>query len=90
MKYRDVRNAITFLLQVWFFATPVAYGSSLLAERPDRRQPDGRPRRRVPVVADRRAASRAAAVVSLIVGLLVVLGGLAYFARAEHYFADVI
>ena len=30
VKYRDVRNAITFLLQVWFFATPVAYGSSLL------------------------------------------------------------
>ena len=74
VKYRDVRNAITFLLQVWFFATPVVYGSSLLPSGPDRRQPDGRPRRRVPVVADRRAATGAEAVVSLIVGLLVVSG----------------
>jgi lipopolysaccharide transport system permease protein len=33
VQYRDVRNALTFLLQVWFFATPVVYGSSLLEGR---------------------------------------------------------
>lgn len=32
-RYRDVRHAIPFLLQFWLFATPVAYSSSLLAER---------------------------------------------------------
>jgi lipopolysaccharide transport system permease protein len=32
-RYRDVRHAVPFLLQFWLFATPVAYPSSLLAER---------------------------------------------------------
>ena len=90
VKYRDVRNAITFLLQVWFFATPVAYGSSLLpsaliAVNPMAGLVDGF---RWSLIGA--PPPGAAAVVSLIVGLLVVLGGLAYFARAEHYFADVI
>jgi lipopolysaccharide transport system permease protein len=31
--YRDVRYAIPFLLQVWMFASPVAYPSSLVPER---------------------------------------------------------
>jgi lipopolysaccharide transport system permease protein len=30
--YRDVRFIVPFLLQVWLFATPIAYPSSLLAE----------------------------------------------------------
>ena len=30
MQYRDVRYALTFGLQVWFYATPVAYPSSLV------------------------------------------------------------
>jgi lipopolysaccharide transport system permease protein len=29
-RYRDVRNALTFLLQIWLFATPVAYPDSLI------------------------------------------------------------
>jgi lipopolysaccharide transport system permease protein len=29
-RYRDVRNALTFLLQIWLFATPVAYPGSLV------------------------------------------------------------
>jgi lipopolysaccharide transport system permease protein len=32
-RYRDVRHAVPFLLQFWLFATPVAYPSSLLADR---------------------------------------------------------
>jgi lipopolysaccharide transport system permease protein len=30
VQYRDVRNALAFLLQLWFFASPIVYGSSLL------------------------------------------------------------
>lgn len=30
--YRDIRYAIPFLTQFWFFATPIAYSSSLLSE----------------------------------------------------------
>ena len=31
-KYRDVRHTIPFLIQLWLFATPIAYPSSLLPE----------------------------------------------------------
>src|SRR5881398_295884 len=33
VKYRDVRYTITFLVQFWLFATPVAYASSIVPER---------------------------------------------------------
>jgi lipopolysaccharide transport system permease protein len=32
VEYRDVRYVIPFLTQLWFFATPIAYPSSLLTE----------------------------------------------------------
>ena len=33
MRYRDVSYVIPFLVQIWLFATPVAYSSSLIPER---------------------------------------------------------
>lgn len=33
--FRDVRYVVPFLIQMWFFATPVAYSSSFMSERPD-------------------------------------------------------
>jgi lipopolysaccharide transport system permease protein len=33
VRYRDVRYVIPFLVQIWLFATPVAYSSSLVPER---------------------------------------------------------
>jgi homopolymeric O-antigen transport system permease protein len=93
VKYRDVRNAIAFLLQVWFFATPIAYASSLLSGgwsvlivlNPMAGLVDGF---RWSLIGAPPPGGAAAA--SLAVGLVVVLGGFAYFARAERYFADVI
>jgi lipopolysaccharide transport system permease protein len=32
VKYRDVKYVIPFLVQIWLFATPIAYSSSLLSE----------------------------------------------------------
>jgi lipopolysaccharide transport system permease protein len=32
VQFRDVRHVIPFLTQIWFFATPIAYPSSLLSE----------------------------------------------------------
>ena len=32
VRYRDVRYAVPFLVQLWFFVSPVVYGSSLLPE----------------------------------------------------------
>jgi lipopolysaccharide transport system permease protein len=33
VRYRDVRYAIPFLVQIWLFATPVAYSSTLVPEQ---------------------------------------------------------
>jgi lipopolysaccharide transport system permease protein len=33
VRYRDVRYVIPFLVQIWLFATPVAYSGSLIPER---------------------------------------------------------
>jgi lipopolysaccharide transport system permease protein len=33
VQYRDIRYAISFLVQFWFFATPVVYPSNLVPER---------------------------------------------------------
>lgn len=32
VKYRDVRHVLPFTLQIWFFATPIIYPASLVAE----------------------------------------------------------
>ena len=33
VKYRDVRYTLPFLTQIWMFASPVAYASTLVPER---------------------------------------------------------
>jgi lipopolysaccharide transport system permease protein len=94
VKYRDVRHALPFLTQLWLFATPIAYPSSLL-------DPQWRTwyalNPMVGVVEGFRwallgtaiqpapmlAASSAAAVVIL-------AGGAVYFKRMETTFADFI
>jgi lipopolysaccharide transport system permease protein len=92
-RYRDVRNALGFLLQILLFATPVVYPSSLvhgslrfvLYLNPVAGVVDGfrwsligAPRPGLP------------ALVSLGSGALVLIGGLIYFARVERRLADVI
>jgi lipopolysaccharide transport system permease protein len=92
-RYRDVRNALGFLLQIGLFATPVVYPSTLahgalrtlLYVNPlagviecFRWSVIGTP------------LPTAAAFVSLASGLLVFFAGLLYFARVERRLADVI
>ena len=62
VQYRDVRYVLPFLTQLWLFATPIAYPSSLVPRdvAPGvRAQPDGRRRRRVPLGAARERRHRA-------------------------------
>jgi lipopolysaccharide transport system permease protein len=33
VKYRDVRYALPFLIQLWMFATPIIYPSSLISDK---------------------------------------------------------
>lgn len=93
VQYRDVRNALTFLLQLWFFLTPVVYGSSLLegkwtfvlALNPMagviecfRWSLVGAP------------APGSWVVASFATGAVVLVTGILYFARVQRRFADVI
>lgn len=92
-RYRDVRNALSFLLQIGLFATPVVYPSTLvhgalrtlLYLNPLAGIVDGL---RWSLVGAPWPGSWVFA--SLVSGLVVLLAGLAYFARAERRLADVI
>ena len=92
--YRDVRYAVPFLAQLWLFATPIAYPSSLLGE----------PWRTVyalnPMVAvvdgfrwallGTPAPSGASIVASCAVALVLLVSGTLFFRRTEQSFADVV
>ena len=91
--YRDVRYALGFLLQVWLFASPVVFPSSLLdgAERtifalnPMVGLLDGL---RWSLVGG--PTPPAQDLLSLVVALLLLIGGAIYFQRVERSMADRI
>lgn len=93
VQYRDVRYTLPFLSQLWFFATPIAYPSSIL---PERLRPLFGLNPMAGVVEGFRWAllgtGRPPSLlpVSIAVSLAVLWGGLHYFARMERRFADVI
>jgi lipopolysaccharide transport system permease protein len=93
VRYRDVRHTLTFLIQVWLFASPVVYPSSLVsggwqyvyALNPMSTVIEGF---RWSVVGT--PAPGASGLVSLAVTLILLVSGTVYFLRAERRFADVI
>jgi len=94
VQYRDVRYAVPFLVQIWLFATPIAYPSSLLDE-PWRTVYAVNPM--VGVVEGFRWALLGAdtapgpmIVVSTMAALGILVGGALYFRRMERTFADVV
>jgi len=93
VRFRDVRYALPFLAQFWMIATPIAYPSSLL---PEAWRPLYGLNPMAGVVEGFRWALLGAAPPGpmLLVSTLVVVAGLAaslaYFARVERGFADVI
>ncbi len=94
VKYRDVRYTIPFLTQIWMFATPVAYPSTLVPE-PWRTLLGLNPM--AGVVEGFRWALLGKAqspgpllAVSVAAVLVLLIGGLIYFRRTESTFADVV
>lgn len=93
VKYRDAHLAVGLLTQLWLFASPVAYPSSLVPQawqaashlNPMAGVLEGF---RWSVLGGRPPGTTA--LLSLLVGLLLVCGGVAYFTRSERRFADVI
>ena len=94
VSYRDIRYAVPFGLQLWLWATPVAYPSGAVPAR-FRLLYDVNPMTGV-VEGYRWALLGTGHVrplhlaVSLGTALVLVVGGALYFARAERAFADVI
>jgi lipopolysaccharide transport system permease protein len=93
VRFRDVRLALPLVLQLWLFASPVVYSSSLVeggwkyvyALNPMSTVLDGFRWS----VADGPAPGPEA-LVSAAVVVVVLVAGLSYFARAERSFADVV
>jgi lipopolysaccharide transport system permease protein len=94
VQFRDVRHAISFLLQLWLFATPVAYSVSVV---PLRMRPWLGLNPMVGVVEGFRwcllgrgeGLGNAAALSSIAV-VATLLAGLYYFRRVETTFADIV
>ena len=94
VQYRDVRYTINFLIQFWLFATPVAYPSSIVPAQwrvlyglnPMAGVVEGF---RWCLLSQRESPSPLILVSALVV-LALLVGGLFYFRRMEQDFADVV
>jgi lipopolysaccharide transport system permease protein len=93
VRYRDVKYVIPFAIQIWLFATPVVYPSSLI-EEPWRTLTAINPM--VGVVEGFRWAVLGTDApleligVSAVSAVVLLIAGLAYFDRTERSFADYI
>jgi lipopolysaccharide transport system permease protein len=93
VQYRDVNHAITLLVQLWLFVSPVAYPSSMVqggwqflyALNPMAGVIDGF---RWALVRGPRPGPTV--LVSMAVTLVLLVSGVLYFQRTERRFADVI
>jgi len=94
VRYRDVRYTLPFLTQVWLFATPIAYPSSLVPEQwralyglnPMAGVVEGF---RWALLGTEKTPV-ALLTVSVFVTLVILLSGLYYFRRMERSFADMV
>lgn len=94
VKYRDVRYTMTFLIQFWLFATPVAYPSSLIPEQwrwlyglnPMAGVVEGFRW----ALLGKTDPPGALLAVSIAVVILLLIGGLYYFRKMEQEFADIV
>lgn len=94
VQFRDVRQAVPFLVQIWMFATPVVYPLSVIKDPLWKAIYALNPM--VGVVEGFRwallgldTAPGPSIIISAAVGALLLIGGLFYFKRMERTFADV-
>ena len=94
VRYRDIKHVIPFLIQVWMYASPVVYPVSMV---PERWQLLYSLNPMVGVIEGFRWAvlgqgspNLVAIAISAVAVLVLLAGGLVYFARMQRYFADVI
>lgn len=94
VKYRDVKYTLPFLVQLWLFATPVIYPTSMIPERyrvilalnPLTGIIDAFRASLVPV----RPIDWSLLWMSALITLTVLAAGIVYFKRTERAFADIV
>ena len=94
VKYRDVGHAIPFLIQVWMYASPVAYAASMVPQKwrllyslnPMVGVIEGF---RWAILGSQRPDFQVMTVSSIVM-LAFLAGGLVYFKKMEQTFADII
>ena len=94
VEFRDIGYVTPFLIQVWFFSTPVIYPSSLLPARwrflyglnPMAGSIEGF---RWALLGTNGTSIKLIAL-SCVIALLLLISGALYFRRAERHFADII
>ena len=94
VQFRDVSHAIPFLTQIWLFATPIAYPSSLIKE-PWRTFYGINPMTSVVegfrwALLGTKTAPGPMVIVSSLMTLALLISGAYYFRRMERTFADVV
>jgi lipopolysaccharide transport system permease protein len=94
VRFRDVRYALPFAVQLWLFATPIAYPASLIHE-PWRTVLAINPMAGVVegfrwAVLGSGGSPWASIGVSAASSLVLLAGGIAYFTKAERGFADIV
>lgn len=93
VKYRDFQYTVPFLIQIWMFASPVAYAASLVPE--SIRVWYGLNPMAGVIEGFRWAllgtgAPSAMVLVSVGMVLLILVSGMFYFRRMEQYYADIV
>lgn len=93
-KYRDIRYAIPFLVQLWMFASPIVYPASIV---PEKYRLIYALNPMTGVIEGFRSALLGTAafptitvLISFFVSTIVFIFGMFYFKRMERYFADII
>jgi lipopolysaccharide transport system permease protein len=92
--YRDIGYVIPFLLQVWFFLSPIVYSVNIV---PEKLQPYYGLNPMAGVIQGFRWAilgtgqpASGDLIASIGVALLLLISGIIYFKRMERTFADVV
>jgi lipopolysaccharide transport system permease protein len=94
LEYRDVRYTIPFIIQFWFFISPVVYPSSLVSEtwrliyslNPMAGVIEGFRW----ALLGKNPVSGSSLAISILAALVLLIGGVYYFRRMERTFADVV
>lgn len=98
VRYRDVNYLVPFLVQIWMYVTPVIYSSTLIPEQyrwllalnPMTGVVEGFRWALLGGAMTETQPPGALFVVSIVITLVVLVGGLFYFRSTERTFADVI